>query len=123
MVNPRVLEMCGIDPKRYQGYAFGMGIDRLAMLKYGIPDLRPFFELGFALAQALWLQPARHSDARWGLEPMKFTHSWLKEHLDTPACGPGNGCRAPGRNVLNGSAGHDARACMPAAILRAAMRC
>ncbi|HEY4263833.1 MAG TPA: phenylalanine--tRNA ligase subunit alpha, partial [Micropepsaceae bacterium] len=44
MVHPRVLEMCGIDPKRYQGYAFGFGIDRLAMLKYGIPDLRPFFE-------------------------------------------------------------------------------
>ena len=44
MVHPRVLEMCDIDPKRYQGYAFGFGIDRLAMLKYGIPDLRPFFE-------------------------------------------------------------------------------
>jgi len=44
MVHPRVLEMCGIDPNRYQGYAFGFGIDRLAMLKYGIPDLRPFFE-------------------------------------------------------------------------------
>jgi phenylalanyl-tRNA synthetase alpha chain len=44
MVHPRVLEMCTIDPKRYRGYAFGMGIDRLAMLKYGIPDLRPFFE-------------------------------------------------------------------------------
>jgi phenylalanyl-tRNA synthetase alpha chain len=44
MVHPRVLELCGIDPKRYQGYAFGFGIDRLAMLKYGIPDLRPFFE-------------------------------------------------------------------------------
>jgi phenylalanyl-tRNA synthetase alpha chain len=44
MVNPRVLEMCGIDPNAYQGYAFGLGIDRLAMLKYGIPDLRPFFE-------------------------------------------------------------------------------
>jgi phenylalanyl-tRNA synthetase alpha chain len=44
MVHPRVLEMCGIDPARYQGYAFGFGIDRLAMLKYGIPDLRPFFE-------------------------------------------------------------------------------
>jgi phenylalanyl-tRNA synthetase alpha chain len=44
MVHPRVLEMCGLDPSRYQGYAFGMGIDRLAMLKYGIPDLRPFFE-------------------------------------------------------------------------------
>src|SRR4051812_8425584 len=44
MVHPRVLEMCGIDPGRYQGYAFGFGIDRLAMLKYGIPDLRPFFD-------------------------------------------------------------------------------
>jgi phenylalanyl-tRNA synthetase alpha chain len=44
MVHPRVLEMCGIDPVKYQGYAFGMGLDRLAMLKYGIPDLRPFFE-------------------------------------------------------------------------------
>jgi phenylalanyl-tRNA synthetase alpha chain len=44
MVHPKVLSMCGIDPARYQGYAFGMGIDRLAMLKYGIPDLRPMFE-------------------------------------------------------------------------------
>ena len=44
MVNPRVLENCGIDSKRYQGYAFGGGIDRLAMLKYGIPDIRSFFE-------------------------------------------------------------------------------
>lgn len=44
MVHPRVLEMCGVDPEVYQGYAFGMGIDRLAMLKYGIPDLRPFFD-------------------------------------------------------------------------------
>ncbi|MDE1938096.1 MAG: phenylalanine--tRNA ligase subunit alpha [Alphaproteobacteria bacterium] len=44
MVHPRVLELCGIDSKRYQGYAFGGGIDRLAMLKYGIPDIRSFFE-------------------------------------------------------------------------------
>ena len=44
MVNPRVLEMCGIDSKKYQGFAFGGGIDRLAMLKYGIPDIRSFFE-------------------------------------------------------------------------------
>ncbi len=43
-VNPRVLEMCGIDPNVHQGFAFGGGIDRLAMLKYGIPDIRPFFE-------------------------------------------------------------------------------
>src|SRR5580698_430848 len=44
MVHPRVLEMCGIDSKKYQGFAFGGGLDRLAMLKYGIPDIRPFFE-------------------------------------------------------------------------------
>jgi phenylalanyl-tRNA synthetase alpha chain len=44
MVNPRVLENCGIDSTKYQGYAFGGGIDRLAMLKYGIPDIRAFFE-------------------------------------------------------------------------------
>ncbi|MBV9063844.1 MAG: phenylalanine--tRNA ligase subunit alpha [Alphaproteobacteria bacterium] len=44
MVHPKVLAMCGIDPEKYQGYAFGGGIDRLAMLKYGIPDIRSFFE-------------------------------------------------------------------------------
>jgi phenylalanyl-tRNA synthetase alpha chain len=44
MVNPRVLENCGIDSTRYQGFAFGMGLERIAMLKYGIPDLRTFFE-------------------------------------------------------------------------------
>ena len=44
MVHPKVLEMCGIDPERYQGFAFGFGLDRMAMLKYGAPDLRPFFE-------------------------------------------------------------------------------
>jgi len=44
MVHPRVLENCGIDSTRYQGYAFGMGIERVAMLKYGIPDLRTFFD-------------------------------------------------------------------------------
>ncbi len=44
MVHPNVLRNCGIDPDEYQGFAFGMGIDRLAMLKYGMPDLRPYFE-------------------------------------------------------------------------------
>jgi len=44
MVNPKVLENCGIDPERYQGFAFGMGLERIAMLKYGIPDLRTFFD-------------------------------------------------------------------------------
>lgn len=44
MVHPNVLKNCGLDPDIYQGFAFGMGIERLAMLKYGIPDLRTFFE-------------------------------------------------------------------------------
>jgi phenylalanyl-tRNA synthetase alpha chain len=58
MVHPNVLKNCGIDPAEWQGFAFGMGIERLAMLKYGIPDLRTFFE----------------SDARWlehyGFDPL-----------------------------------------------------
>ena len=44
MVNPNVLANCGIDPTEYQGFAFGIGIERLAMLKYGIPDLRTFYD-------------------------------------------------------------------------------
>ncbi|MFT5929068.1 MAG: phenylalanyl-tRNA synthetase alpha chain [Candidatus Azotimanducaceae bacterium] len=44
MVHPRVLEMSGIDPEEYSGFAFGMGPDRLAMLRYGVDDLRLFFE-------------------------------------------------------------------------------
>ncbi|HXQ42242.1 MAG TPA: phenylalanine--tRNA ligase subunit alpha [Candidatus Udaeobacter sp.] len=51
MVHPKVLEMCGVDPGRYQGFAFGMGIERIAMLKYGIPDLRTFYE-----ADLRWLR-------------------------------------------------------------------
>ncbi|MEM8656863.1 MAG: phenylalanine--tRNA ligase subunit alpha [Pseudomonadota bacterium] len=44
MVHPKVLEAAGVDPTQWQGFAFGLGIDRLAMLKYGIPDLRAFFD-------------------------------------------------------------------------------
>ena len=44
MVHPKVLEAGNIDPNEWQGFAFGMGIDRIAMLKYGIPDLRAFFD-------------------------------------------------------------------------------
>ena len=47
MVNPLVLENCKIDTKAYQGFAFGMGIERLSMLKYGIADLRSFFDLNY----------------------------------------------------------------------------
>jgi len=51
MVHPNVLRNCNLDPDEYQGFAWGMGVDRLAMLKYGIPDLRDFFA-----ADARWLQ-------------------------------------------------------------------
>ena len=44
MVNPKVLEGVGIDPQKYQGFAFGLGLERITMLKYGIDDLRAFFE-------------------------------------------------------------------------------
>lgn len=62
MVHPQVLRNCNIDPDIYQGFAFGMGIERMAMLKYGIPDLRTFFE----------------SDNRWlkhyGFVPLDVPH-------------------------------------------------
>ena len=51
MVNPRVLDMSGVDSTRYQGFAFGLGVERSAMLKYGIPDLRTFYD-----ADARWLR-------------------------------------------------------------------
>lgn len=44
MVHPKVLTAAGVDPNEYQGFAFGVGIDRIAMLKYGVPDLRAFFD-------------------------------------------------------------------------------
>jgi phenylalanyl-tRNA synthetase alpha chain len=44
MVHPEVFEHCGIDPEKYTGFAFGMGVERVAMLRYGIPDIRLFFE-------------------------------------------------------------------------------
>ena len=64
MVHPKVLEAANVDPKEYQGFAFGIGIDRMAMLKYGIPDLRSFFDsdlrwlrhYGFAALDAPSLQ-------------------------------------------------------------------
>ena len=60
MVHPNVLRNCGIDPDVYQGFAWGMGIDRIAMLKYGMHDLRPFFE-----ADTRWL-------AHYGFRPLDF---------------------------------------------------
>ncbi len=59
MVHPNVLRACGIDPDVYQGFAWGMGIDRIAMLKYGIPDLRQMFE-----ADGRWLN-------HYGFKPLE----------------------------------------------------
>ena len=44
MIHPVVFENCGIDPERYSGFAFGIGVERVAMLRYGIPDIRLMFE-------------------------------------------------------------------------------
>jgi phenylalanyl-tRNA synthetase alpha chain len=60
MVHPNVLRNCGLDPDEYQGFAWGMGIDRIAMLKYGMPDLRAFFE-----ADVRWLN-------HYGFRPLDF---------------------------------------------------
>jgi hypothetical protein len=60
MVHPNVLKNCGLDPDEYQGFAWGMGIDRIAMLKYGIADLRQFFE-----ADVRWL-------SHYGFRPLDF---------------------------------------------------
>jgi phenylalanyl-tRNA synthetase alpha chain len=60
MVHPNVLKNCKLDPKEVQGFAWGMGIDRIAMLKYGMPDLRPFFE-----ADVRWLE-------HYGFRPLDF---------------------------------------------------
>ena len=60
MVHPNVLRNCGLDPDAYQGFAWGLGIDRIAMLKYGMPDLRAFFE-----ADVRWL-------AHYGFRPLDF---------------------------------------------------
>jgi len=63
MVNPCVLENCKIDSKKYQGFAFGMGIERLSMLKYGITDMRGFFNSDFR-----WLN-------HYGFNPLDLSSS------------------------------------------------
>ena len=67
MVHPNVLRNCGLDPDVYQGFAWGMGIDRIAMLKYGMPDLRAVLRGRCALARALRLPAAGSADLVGGL--------------------------------------------------------
>ena len=86
MVHPNVLRNCGLDPDEYQGFAWGMGIDRIAMLKYGMPDLRAFFEADVRWLSHYGFRPLDFPTLAGGLSSlMKFTLSWLKEHLDTDA--------------------------------------
>jgi phenylalanyl-tRNA synthetase alpha chain len=69
MVNPKVLSMSGIDPERYQGFAFGMGIERIAMLKYGIPDLRTFFDADLRWLKHYGFLPLEAASLVRGLTP------------------------------------------------------
>ena len=78
MVNPRVLENCGINPMQYQGFAFGLGIERAAMLKYGIPDLRTFYDSDIRWLKHYGFVPLDVPNVAAGLGRMKFTLDWLK---------------------------------------------
>jgi len=69
MIHPRVLENCGIDSTRYQGFAFGMGIERAAMLKYGIPDLRTFYDSDLRWLRHYGFNPLAQPTIAGGLTP------------------------------------------------------
>ena len=69
MVHPKVLENCGIDSSRYQGFAFGMGIERIAMLKYGIPDLRTFYDSDLRWLRHYGFVPLEAPSVVRGLQP------------------------------------------------------
>ena len=83
MVHPNVLRACGIDPDVYQGFAWGMGIDRIAMLKYGIADLAAVVRQRRPLAFALRLQAARRPDAGGGIEHVSLAETAVAERAPT----------------------------------------
>ena len=60
MVHPKVLSAAGVDPEKYSGFAFGMGVERLAMLRYGVNDLRLFFENDVRFLNQFWLVNVGH---------------------------------------------------------------
>ena len=62
--SPKCFKNCKVDPKKFQGFAFGIGIDRLAMLKYGINDSRSFFECDYR-----WLN-------HYGFDPLEMFHNY-----------------------------------------------
>lgn len=67
MVHPQVLENCGLDSTHYQGFAFGMGIERIGMLKYGMPDLRHFFANDLVWLQHYGFSPWEQASLHGGL--------------------------------------------------------
>ena len=69
MVHPNVIKACGLDPEEYQGFAFGMGIERIAMLKYGIPDLRTFFDADMRWLKHYGFLPLEAASLIRGLTP------------------------------------------------------
>ncbi len=72
MVNPRVFRACGIDPERYTGFAFGMGIERTLMFRNGVEDMRDIVEGDVRFTAA------------FGMEGMRAGVTWLAEHVDLP---------------------------------------
>ena len=84
VVHPNVLRAVNVDPERYTGYAFGMGIDRLTMLRYDVNDLRLFFENDLRFLEAVRLT-------------MKISLHWLREWVDT-----GNDVRGAGARAHDG---------------------
>jgi tRNA-binding EMAP/Myf-like protein len=83
-VHPNVVRNFGLDPERYIGFAFGMGPDRLAMLRYGIDDLRLMFDGDLRFLFAVPLTRQNTEDNR---VPMQFPESWLREFCNPP-CPP-----------------------------------
>lgn len=129
MVHPNVIRNCGLDPDVYQGFAWGMGIDRIAMLKYGMPDLRAFFD-----ADVRWID-------HYGFRPLDLPtlfggcrdealRSFLAGAAGGPACragaGPGSDAEpdaGPGAvvgrdGVVSGGLRRQERGTRPAALLR-----
>ena len=109
MVHPNVLRNCGLDPDEVQGFAWGMGIDRIAMLKYGMPDLRAVLRGRRALAVALRLPAARLPDAGGRVEPVTrhpaiatFGSAMPQARpIPSPACGGGLGRGLPHNESAN----------------------
>jgi phenylalanyl-tRNA synthetase alpha chain len=103
MVHPNVLRHGGLDPDEYQGFAWGMGIDRIAMLKYGMPDLRAFFDADMRWLQHYGFRPLDLPTLFGGLirHPvpfLRFRHARTAAH---PRCWPwrkGEGLVGAGRD-------------------------